>query len=210
MKKLFVFIVGVFLVFSNTQIIYAKCTKEVTKGMVVKNEVISAGETQVVWNGGKTENIIVNAGGRQLVCSDGVSKGTVINALGFQYVDRDGFAFNTIIKEKGVQHSRGISADTTISGGIQSVTGSAFRTKIENRGIQLVDWTGKSVYVEIKNGIQHVDKGSIKNYNYLRDKIDLGKKGIRNVYDPNPNPLSKIKKGKHYKAVIKLGDGIGK
>lgn len=182
MKKLIP--VVLVLMFPFTQIVHAKCTKEVTKGMVVKNEVISAGETQIVCNGGKTENVTVEKGGRQLVYLDGKTTGTTVNPFGFQYVGKGGGSEGTTIKEKGLQLVRGVGFNTTISGGVQIVTGGVVGTKIEKGGIQLIDWTAKSYAPTIVNGgIQHVD---IEAYG-SNEKVKLNKNSIRNVYSSSPS-----------------------
>jgi autotransporter passenger strand-loop-strand repeat protein len=177
------FVIGVLFISSSNQIVYAKCTKEVTKGMVVKNEVISAGETQTVWNNGETENVTVEAGGRQLVYAGGKTTGTTVNAYGFQYVGKGGGAEKTIVKASGVQVVRGVGFNTTISGGVQVVTGTIVGTKIEKGGIQFVDWTAKNIaFTVIDKGIQHIDleaSGSDK-------KVKLNKGGIRNIYTSSP------------------------
>ena len=183
MKKLFVVIVGVFLVLSNSQIIYAKCTKEVTKGKVVKNEVISAGETQIVWYGGQTENVTVEKGGRQLVYLGGKTTGTTINPFGFQYVGQSGLANGTIVKEKGFQLVRGVSINTVISGGVQAVTGNVVYTKVEKGGIQFIDWTAEITDTTvIDDGIQHVDLGASGS----TEKVKLNKGGVQNIYSATP------------------------
>lgn len=197
MKKLFVVIVGVFLVFSSNQIVYAKCTKEVTKGMVVKNEVISAGETQVVWNGGKTENIIVERGGRQLVYDGGVAIGTTINPFGFQYVGKGGGTEGTIVRERGLQLVRGVEFCAKVSGGMQVVTGTVMDVKIEKGGIQLVDWTASNyANTIIDDGIQHIDLEA----HGSKNKVKLNKNGIQNIYSSIPS----ICENKN----IELGDTI--
>ncbi|GMO68568.1 MAG: hypothetical protein Nk1A_7370 [Endomicrobiia bacterium] len=180
----FLFAVGVIFVCSSTQVVYAKCTREVVKGQVVKNEVISAGETQIVWNGGRTENVTVNAGGRQMVYVGGKSIGTTINASGFQYVGKGGSTEGTIVKEKGLQLVRGVSFDTKVSGGVQVVTGIILDSKIEKGGMQLIDWTASNHGTTvIDDGIQHIDleaSGTDK-------KIKLNKNGIQNIYNASPS-----------------------
>ena len=179
MKKLFVFIVGVFLVFSNTQIIYAKCTKEVTKGMVVKNEVISAGETQIVWNGGETKNVTVERGGRQLVYDGGKAFSTKIKALGFQYVGNGGWAGQTTIEERGLQIVDGEAPETVISGGVQIVKGMTLGSRIENSGMAIVCRSGASIDTIIDDGIQHINGFC---FSSIGRNFKLNKNGIRNVY----------------------------
>lgn len=179
------FVIGVFFIFSRNQMVYAKCTKEVTKGKVVKNEVISAGETQIVWYGGETENVTVEKGGRQLVYLGGRTIGTTINPFGFQYVGKGGAANETIIKEKGFQLVRGVSINTVISGGVQAVSGNVVYTKVEKGGIQFIDWTAEITDITvIDDGIQHVDiEASGSN-----EKVKLNKGGVQNIYSATPLP----------------------
>ena len=174
------FVIGIFFISSFNQMIYAKCTKEVTKGKVVKNEVISAGETQIVWNGGKTENVTVERGGRQLVYDGGKATGTKIKALGFQYVSDGGMAWKTIIEEKGVQFVDGMAPATVISGGVQLVNGLSVGSWIENGGVEIVCRGGSSLDTVINDGIQHVNSYAFRS---VRDRnLKVNKNGIRNVY----------------------------
>lgn len=174
------FVIGVFFISSSTQIVHAKCTKEVTKGNVVKNEVISSGETQIVCNGGQTRNVTVEAGGRQLIYNDGKAFSTTIKALGFQYVGDGGWAGQTTIKEKGLQIVDGTSPQTLISGGVQLVNGLSLFSKIENGGMEIVSHGGISTNTAINDGMQHINGWSL--FTTIKP-FELNKNGIRNVYD---------------------------
>ena len=189
MKKLIP--VVLVLMFPFTQIVHAKCTKEVTKGMVVKNEVISAGETQIVCNGGKTENVTVEKGGRQLVYDGGKAFSTRIKALGFQYIGDGGWAGQTIIEEKGLQFVDGVAVDTIISGGVQLIEGMSLFSRIEKGGMEIVCRSGASTDTAINYGAQHINGYAFKSM--IRRKFELNKNGIRNFYSTS-YALSKEKR----------------
>ncbi|GMO68045.1 MAG: hypothetical protein Nk1A_6660 [Endomicrobiia bacterium] len=196
MKKLYLnkfsilFVAGAIFVCSSMQLAYAKCTPIVSKGQVVKNEVISAGETQMVCNGGKTINVTIEEGGRHYVHAKGSAIGTKIKALGFQYVGDGGWAGQTIIEEKGLQIVSGAAPETLISGGVQLVDGMTLFSKIENGGMEIICRSGASTDTTINDGAQHINGFS---FGTLGRRFKLNKDGIRNVYSAS-YVLSKEKK----------------
>jgi autotransporter passenger strand-loop-strand repeat protein len=93
----------------------ARCTEDVGKGVVVRNESIEDGEVQRVHHGGKTIGVIVKDGGKQVICYRGKVVDTVVGNGGVQLVFNEGIAETTYVDHGGLQVlSGGVSRDTLL------------------------------------------------------------------------------------------------
>jgi autotransporter passenger strand-loop-strand repeat protein len=174
----------------------ARCTEDVGKGIVVRNESVEDGEVQRVHHGGKAVGVIVKTGGKQIVCYGGKVVDTVVGDGGVQLVFRKGLAETTYVDHGGLQVLfGGTSRDTLLkSGSFQLLYGGfSFNTMIlENKafqvvcdgvakktilkcgGTQLIFYGGKAVGTWIRKDGCQVLSGSMASNTY----IDGGKQVV--------------------------------
>ncbi len=131
----------------------------ISAGGMASGVTVKAGGSQTVLSGGTTRGTVLS-GGSEVVSSGGTaSGGTILDSGGHQFVGAGGMASGVTVKHGGNQtvNAGGVTRGTVLSGGVESVHGTASGGTVDSGGTETV--YGKASGGTINGGLIEVASG---------------------------------------------------